>query len=246
VRRPRSPAALAIRTDPRDVVEERLDDPPLFLDRFLIGEEDAIADERRVEELFVPVPAAWSVTTIAFIVRLPVSSSCLLTDRSRPRRRLTDANEHASPSPSATAHERTEYLRSQAGATGGNQWQMGAPENRSNKPIRNPWQPTATGSQRMVRRGSTVRVRQRALQKRRTSALFRAARLALRRACGGYGTVYGAFAHARPVVSGEPGRVCAPTGAAASHSVRVGDAGRRAPVPAKQDEAGEERPEQEE
>jgi hypothetical protein len=61
------------------VVEERLDDPPLFLDRFLIGEEDAIADERRVEELFVPVPAAWSVTTIAFIVRLPVSSSCLLT-----------------------------------------------------------------------------------------------------------------------------------------------------------------------
>jgi hypothetical protein len=152
VRRPRSPAALAIRTDPRDVVEERLDDPPLFLDRFLIGEEEAIADERRVEELFVPVPAAWSVTTIA-IVRLPVSSSCLLTDRSRPRRRLTDANEHASPSPSATAHERTEYLRSQAGATGGNQWQMGAPENRSNKPIRNPWQPTATVSQRMVRGG---------------------------------------------------------------------------------------------
>jgi hypothetical protein len=150
VRRPRSPAALAIRTDPRDVVEERLDDPPLSLDRFLIGEEDAIADERRVEELFVPVPAAWSVTTIA-IVRLPVSSSCLLTDRSRPRRRLTDANEHASPSPSATAHERTERLWSQAGATGGNQWQMGAPENRSNKPIRNPWQPTATVSQRMVK-----------------------------------------------------------------------------------------------
>jgi hypothetical protein len=153
VRRPRSPAALAIRTDPRDVVEERLDDPPLFLDRFLIGEEDAIADERRVEELFVPVPAAWSVTTIAFIVRLPVSSSCLLTDRSRPRRRLTDANEHASPSPSATAHERTEYLRSQAGATGGNQWQMGAPENRSNKPIRNPWQPTATHGNRFAAHG---------------------------------------------------------------------------------------------
>ena len=36
------------------------------------------------------------------------------------------------------------------------------PENRSNKPIRNRWQPAATVSQRMVRRGSTVRVRQRA------------------------------------------------------------------------------------
>jgi hypothetical protein len=44
-----------------------------------------------------------------------------------------------------------EHLWSQAGATGGNQWQMGAPENRSNKPIRNPWQPTATVSQRMVK-----------------------------------------------------------------------------------------------
>src|SRR5438045_3045775 len=46
----------------------------------------------------------------------------------------------------------------------------------------------------MVRRGSTVRVRQRALQKRRTSALSRSERLALDPACGGYGAVYGAFA----------------------------------------------------
>jgi hypothetical protein len=45
----------------------------------------------------------------------------------------------------------------------------------------------------MVRRGSTVRVRQRALQKRRTSALFCSARLAPERTCGGYGAVYGAF-----------------------------------------------------
>src|SRR5690242_16757323 len=50
----------------------------------------------------------------------------------------------------------------------------------------------------MVRRGSTVRVRQRALQKRRTSALSRSGRLALRRTCGGYGAVYGAFASTRP------------------------------------------------
>jgi hypothetical protein len=54
-------------------------------------------------------------------------------------------------------------------ATGG-KWD--APENRSNWPIRNRWQPTATVSTRMVRRGSTVRVRQRALQKRRTLGLL--------------------------------------------------------------------------
>jgi hypothetical protein len=46
-------------------------------------------------------------------------------------------------------------------------------DNRSIKRIRNRWQPTATVPKRMVRRGSTVRVRQRALQKRCTSALFR-------------------------------------------------------------------------
>src|SRR5919201_5542590 len=46
----------------------------------------------------------------------------------------------------------------------------------------------------MVRRGSTVRVRQRALQKRRTSALSRSGRLAPRPTCDGYGAVYGAFA----------------------------------------------------
>jgi hypothetical protein len=81
--------------------------------------------------------------------------------------------------------------RAQLVATGG-KWNT--PENRSNKPIRNRWQPTATVSERMVRRGSTVRVRQRALQKRRTSAPLRSERLALDPACGGYGVVYGAFA----------------------------------------------------
>jgi hypothetical protein len=40
-------------------------------------------------------------------------------------------------------------------------------ETRSNTPIGNRWQPAATVSERMVWRGSTVRVRQRALQKRR-------------------------------------------------------------------------------
>jgi hypothetical protein len=46
----------------------------------------------------------------------------------------------------------------------------------------------------MVRRGSTVRVRQRALQKRRTSALSRSDQLAPRPTRVGYGALYGAFA----------------------------------------------------
>jgi hypothetical protein len=41
----------------------------------------------------------------------------------------------------------------------------------------------------MVRRGSTVRVRQRALQKRRKSALFVWRELARSPACGGYGAL---------------------------------------------------------
>src|SRR5579872_195789 len=59
----------------------------------------------------------------------------------------------------------------------------------------------------MVRRGSTVRVRQRALQKRRTSALSRSGGLAHRRTCGGYGAVYGAFAsnsELRQTLKGDP------------------------------------------
>src|ERR671922_2459025 len=46
----------------------------------------------------------------------------------------------------------------------------------------------------MVRRGSTVRVRQRALQKRRTSAFSHSAQFARTAACSAYGAVYGAFA----------------------------------------------------
>jgi hypothetical protein len=53
--------------------------------------------------------------------------------------------------------------RAQPVATGG-KWNT--PENRSNKPIRNRWQPTATVSERMVRRGSTVRFRRRLTAKR--------------------------------------------------------------------------------
>jgi hypothetical protein len=59
--------------------------------------------------------------------------------------------------------------RAQPVATGG---KLDTPENRSNKPIRNRWQPTATIPERMVRRGSPVRVRKRALQSPRTPAVF--------------------------------------------------------------------------
>jgi hypothetical protein len=57
--------------------------------------------------------------------------------------------------------------RAQPATTGGKSKDL---ENPSNNPIRNRSQPTANLSERMVRRGSTVRVRQRALQKRRKSA----------------------------------------------------------------------------
>jgi hypothetical protein len=57
-------------------------------------------------------------------------------------------------------HAIVEHLWSQAGATGGNRWQMRQARNGSNKLIRNPRQPTATVQDRMVKRGSTVRVRQ--------------------------------------------------------------------------------------
>jgi hypothetical protein len=53
----------------------------------------------------------------------------------------------------------------------GNRWQAVARwvllEDSSNRPIVNLWQSTATVPERMVRRGSTVRVRQRALQRQR-------------------------------------------------------------------------------
>ena len=62
------------------------------------------------------------------------------------------APERAHPSRPAATHR---ALRSLAGATGG-KWQR--PENGSNTPIGNGWQPTATVS--LVRRKSTVRVRQ--------------------------------------------------------------------------------------
>src|SRR5918992_1885299 len=55
----------------------------------------------------------------------------------------------------------------------------------------------------MVRRGSTVRVRQRALTKRRKSALFVLRELARSPACGGDGALYGALRFTTRVRNGE-------------------------------------------
>jgi hypothetical protein len=66
-------------------------------------------------------------------------------------------------------------------------------ENLENKPKPLPWVATSCRAQRMVRRGSTVRVRQRALQKPRKAALLLSGALARSTACSGYGALYGAF-----------------------------------------------------
>jgi hypothetical protein len=65
-------------------------------------------------------------------------------------------------------------------------------KNGSDKRKRLPWVATNCRADRMVRRGSTVRVRQRALHKRRKSRLSVKAPCWVA-VCGGYGAVYGAF-----------------------------------------------------
>jgi hypothetical protein len=80
------------------------------------------------------------------------------------------------------------------------------PENGSDKPIPPRTVALSCVHNEMVRRGSTVRVRQRALQRRRTSALSRSGRLALDPARRRYGAVYGAFASAAKKHPGHPGQ----------------------------------------
>src|SRR6266550_4354997 len=62
-----------------------------------------------------------------------------------------------------------------------------------NKPKPLPFVATGCREKYMVRRGSTVRVRQGALQKACTAAAYRAEPLAPSSTCGGYGALYGAF-----------------------------------------------------
>jgi hypothetical protein len=81
--------------------------------------------------------------------------------------------------------------------SGRNQWQpvANAPSLKSaEKPKPLPWVATSCRAGRMVRRGSTVRVRQRALQKPRKSALSRMCSVAREASEGLDGAVYGAFA----------------------------------------------------
>jgi hypothetical protein len=62
----------------------------------------------------------------------------------------------------------------------------------------------------MVRRGSTVRVRQRALQKSRKAGLSLSDRLALSTTCSAYGADYGAFRSGSPVLSRRFRLLCRP------------------------------------
>ena len=80
--------------------------------------------------------------------------------------------------------------RSQQVATGG-KW--GDTEHGSGKRNPLPWVATGCRADHMVRRGSTVRVRQRALQKSRKAGLLVSGAVAKPSECGGYGALYGAL-----------------------------------------------------
>jgi hypothetical protein len=73
---------------------------------------------------------------------------------------------------SLVGQQRMEPLWSPVVATGGDRSQIAQAQTppKQAKPL--PWVATGCRKQRMVRRGSTVRVRQRALQKRRITGLF--------------------------------------------------------------------------
>src|SRR5712691_2393381 len=86
-----------------------------------------------------------------------------------------------------------ERLWKNAGATGRKRSERFKPRNGSTSQISFPPAATACPQNRMVRRGSTVRVRQNALQKSRKTALFVSDLLAQSPACARYGAVYGAF-----------------------------------------------------
>ena len=101
--------------------------------------------------------------------------------------------------------QRMEPLLEPVVATGGNRLQIAPATIGESKRDPLPWVATGCRKERVVRRGSTVRVRKRTLQKRRTLVLSRSGRLAPGRTCGGSGALYGAFssrsrsAECRPV-----------------------------------------------
>jgi hypothetical protein len=117
---------------------------------------------------------------------LPASGNRLGAARSSPgssrmRRRILAAPPTIGPRPLPFRLQAWSIYgaqRAQPVATGG-KWDT--LENHSNNLIRNRWQPTATVSQRMVRRGSPVRVRKRALQRPRKRGLLSSGRPSLPR-----------------------------------------------------------------
>jgi len=112
-----------------------------------------------------------------------------------PSEKLVNARRRRKGRPNPCTHRRTGWSiygakRAQPVASG-HKWER--PKDGANRPFGSRWQPTATVSERMVRRGSTVRVRQRALQRRRALALSCSGGLAGSAVCGGYEAAYGVF-----------------------------------------------------
>jgi Winged helix DNA-binding domain len=108
--------------------------------------------------------------------------------------------------PPELADPRMERLWSPAGATSGNQWQSPRRGKRQNKPNLLPSVASGCRGRQMVRRGSTVRVRQRALQKRRKSRVSLQDWLAPAPVCGAYGAAYGASRSRTPLSEALPVR----------------------------------------
>ena len=94
-----------------------------------------------------------------------------------------------------------EHLWSPAGATGGNRRQMGP----ARKPLKqSDPQPLATHANRFGahgKEGVDGSSPSEGLQNPPLTGIFRSGRLADRATCGGYGAVYGAFAHAKSTSS---------------------------------------------
>ena len=103
-------------------------------------------------------------------------------------------------------------------ATGG---RCAGPENCGNKPKPLPWVATACDRTLMARRGSTVRVRQRALQKRRKRRFLLSAGVAESPVCGWFGALYGALRFRRRSQKGQERRFRVPACTAVAAPVRL-------------------------
>src|SRR5581483_10373533 len=92
-------------------------------------------------------------------------------DNAAPFPRETPLHTPRIPYPSAISQRKWSVYGAQRARPVATDGKLDASETRSNRPIRSRWQSTATASKRMVRRGSTVRVRQRACRVTRLSRL---------------------------------------------------------------------------